>query len=90
MPMMALNLALLFVFGLAPVQFFLSYRENLLHGFSQFIGPLLNLVRGDRHVAQYALSRGSAILANQFRIITLIPSNGNGTECETLLPVRLY
>ena len=41
MPMMTLNLALLFVFQLAALQFFFWHRENLLHCVSEFLGRLL-------------------------------------------------
>jgi hypothetical protein len=74
MSMMALNLALLFVFRFASVQFLFWCQLTLLHGFSEFIERLLNLVSNCRHVARYSFSRGSAILPDQFRIITLIPS----------------
>ena len=49
MPMMILNLTLLFVLGLAPVEFLLWHRENLLHRFSEFIGRLLDLVNRGWH-----------------------------------------
>ena len=41
MPKVTLNLALLFVFQLAAVQFFFWHRENLLHRFFEFLGRLL-------------------------------------------------
>ncbi len=41
MPMMALNLALLFVLQLAALQLFFWHGENLLHGFFEFLGRVL-------------------------------------------------
>ena len=52
--MMILDLALLFVFGLAAVQFALWHRENLLHGVAEFGGWLLDLVNCGRHTEGYA------------------------------------
>jgi hypothetical protein len=41
MPMVAFNLALLFVFQLAAFQFFFGDRENLFHRFFEFLGRFL-------------------------------------------------
>src|SRR6266516_1909853 len=41
MPIMILNLALLFVLQLAALQFFFWHRENLSHRFTEFLGRLL-------------------------------------------------
>jgi hypothetical protein len=49
---MTLNLTLLFVFGLAPVQFLFRNRQNLFHGTAEFIGWPLDLVGGCRHVVK--------------------------------------
>jgi hypothetical protein len=38
MPMMILNLTLLFVFGLASRQFAFWHGENLPHGVAEFLG----------------------------------------------------
>lgn len=51
MPMMILNLALLFVFGLASIQFSFINREDLSHGTTEFTGRLLDLMNRSRHVA---------------------------------------
>jgi hypothetical protein len=50
MPMMTLNLALLFVLQLAALQFLFRNRQNLFHRVAEFFGRPLDLV-GDRHVA---------------------------------------
>ena len=50
MPMMILNLSLLFVLRLAPVEFLLWHRENLFHRFAEFVRWLLGLVNGGRHI----------------------------------------
>jgi hypothetical protein len=54
MPMRILNLALLFVFGLASIQLSFINRENLPHGISEFVGRLLDLVSCGRHTTGYA------------------------------------
>ena len=54
MPMMTLNLALLFVLQLAAVEFFFRNRENLLHRFFEFVGRFL--LGRYRHGARYAVS----------------------------------
>ena len=54
MPMMILNLALLFVFGLASIQLSFINREDLPHGASEFGGRLLDLVNRCRHGARYS------------------------------------
>jgi len=57
--MMRLNLALLFVLQLAPVEFLFRDRENLLHRLFEFVGRFL---RGRcRHCARYAILSLSAI-----------------------------
>ncbi|MEY2538155.1 MAG: hypothetical protein QOG67_1895 [Verrucomicrobiota bacterium] len=58
MPMMTLNLALLFVFRLAPNQFLFRNRENLLHCATEFVGGFL-FGRG-WHRVRYASIRFSA------------------------------
>jgi|ERR1700693_564738 len=52
MPMMILNLALLFVLQLAAVQFFFRDRENLLHRFFELVGRFL--LGRCRHCAGYS------------------------------------
>ncbi len=52
MAMMILNLALLFIFGLASIQFSFIYREDLPHGVSEFGGRLLDLVNRCWHGAR--------------------------------------
>jgi hypothetical protein len=49
MPMMSLNLALLFVFGLSSIQLSFINREDLPHGAAEFGGWLLNLMNRCRH-----------------------------------------
>jgi hypothetical protein len=51
MPMMILNLTLLFVFGLASIQFSFINREDLPHGVAEFVGRFLDLMNRCRHVA---------------------------------------
>jgi hypothetical protein len=54
MPVVILNLALLFVLQFAALQFFFRHRQNLLHRVAEFIGWSLDLVGGCRHGTQYA------------------------------------
>jgi hypothetical protein len=54
MPMMILDLALLFVFGLTSIKLSFINREDLPHGAAKFTGWLLDLMNRSRHVAQYA------------------------------------
>jgi hypothetical protein len=58
MSMMILDLALLFVFGLASIQFSFVNREDLPHGATEFGGRFLDLVNRSRHVA--TLTQGGA------------------------------
>lgn len=51
MPVMRLNLALLFVFQLATLQFLFRNRENLLHRLFEFVGRLL--LGCGRHATRY-------------------------------------
>jgi len=55
---MILNLALLFVFGLASIQFSFINREDLSHSTAEFTGWLLGLMNRSRHVA--TLTQGGA------------------------------
>jgi len=47
--MMTLDLALLFVFGLASIKLSFINRENLPHRVAEFVGWLLDLVNRCRH-----------------------------------------
>lgn len=58
MPMMILNLALLFVFSLASIQLSFINREDLSHGATEFGRWLLDLVNCRWHVA--TLTQGGA------------------------------
>jgi hypothetical protein len=49
MPLMVLNPTLLFVFGLASVEFSFINREDLPHRVAEFSGWLLDLVNRCRH-----------------------------------------
>jgi hypothetical protein len=49
--MLTLNLALLFVFGLASIKLSFINREDLLHGAAEFGGRLLDLMNRSRHNA---------------------------------------
>jgi hypothetical protein len=51
MPIMILNLALLFIFGLASIKLSFINREDLPHGISDFGGWFLDLVNRCRHGA---------------------------------------
>jgi hypothetical protein len=51
MPVMILNLALLFVFGLASIQFSFINREDLPHSVAEFVGWFLDLMNRSRHGA---------------------------------------
>jgi len=55
MTMIILDLALLFVFGLAPIKFSFINRENLPHSVTEFGGWLLDLVNRCRHGANISL-----------------------------------
>lgn len=72
--MMILNFPLLFVFQLAPVQFFFGDRQNLLHRFAEFLGWIL---LGRWHVAIVTLEIWLANVPNYFRLrMMIVPSSG--------------
>lgn len=58
---MILNLALLFILGLASIQLSFINRENLLHGAAEFGGRLLDLMNRSRHVLTLAQGGAGAI-----------------------------
>ena len=60
MPIMILNLALLFVFGLASIQFSFINREDLPHGVAEFCHRFLDLVNRCRHGARYSIAHSLA------------------------------
>ena len=84
---MTLNLALLFVFQLATVEFFFRNRENLLHRFFEFVGGFL-LGRG-WHGESYAPDVRKAILS-QFRFKPALLNRcehfqGSGSRMRTII-----
>ena len=71
MPMMILNLTLLFVLQLAPLQFFFWHRENLFHRISEFLGRLL--LGRCRHAARYAQLFQRAITRGELNKLRGVP-----------------
>ena len=71
---MSLDLALLFIFHFAPIEFLFRNRENLPHGFLKFYRRSLNLVSGCRHVAQYAIEQSDAITPTWMEFKNYVPN----------------
>ena len=71
MPMTTLNLALLFVLQLAPLQFLFGNRENLLHRVSEFLRWLL--LGRYRHGARYAQLFQRAITRGELNELRGVP-----------------
>lgn len=90
MPMMILNFALLFVFQLAPVEFFFRDRENLLDRFAEFLGWFFFFRERDgRHVTESSASIAETQAATSkiiLRLLSLVPLLSNPRQCQRSVP----